>query len=64
MYQPALRADQIRALYFLKLRAGRPMTRLLREACGRVRRMARPTKLISEGEAAEPDEARLPWNRM
>jgi hypothetical protein len=32
MYQPALRADQIRALYLLRVREERPMTALVREA--------------------------------
>ena len=32
MYQPALRPDQIRWLYYLKLQRRKPMTRLLREA--------------------------------
>ena len=32
MYQPALRPDQIKRLYYLKLRRRTPMTRLLREA--------------------------------
>ncbi len=32
MYQPALRPEQIRALYYLKLKLGRPMTELVREA--------------------------------
>ena len=32
MYQPMLRPDQIRTLYYLKLREKRPMTRLIREA--------------------------------
>ncbi len=32
MYQPALRAEQIRALYYLKLKVGRPMTELVRDA--------------------------------
>jgi hypothetical protein len=32
MYQPALRSDQVRALYYLKQQRRRPMTRLLREA--------------------------------
>ena len=31
MYQPALRPDQIRALFFLKRQRHRPMTKLLRE---------------------------------
>lgn len=31
MYQPALRPDQIRRLYFLKRQRRRPMTKLLRE---------------------------------
>ncbi len=32
MYQPALRPEQVKALYYLKLRLGRPMTELAREA--------------------------------
>ena len=32
MYQPALRQDQIRALYHLKLELKQPMTELAREA--------------------------------
>ena len=32
MYQPALRYDQIKSLYYLKLQRRKPMTRLLREA--------------------------------
>jgi hypothetical protein len=32
MYQPALRPDQIKRLYYLKLHRRTPMTRLLREA--------------------------------
>jgi hypothetical protein len=32
MYQPVLRPDQIRTLYYLKVREKRPMTRLVREA--------------------------------
>lgn len=32
MYQPALRPRQIKALYYLKCRLGRPMTELVREA--------------------------------
>ena len=32
MYQPALRPDQIKRLYYLKLHRRIPMTRLLREA--------------------------------
>lgn len=35
MYQPALRHDQIRALYLLKMRSDRPMTALVREAVDR-----------------------------
>ena len=31
MYQPALRRDQIKSLYYLKLQHRRPMTTLLRE---------------------------------
>jgi len=32
MYQPALRPDQVTALYYLKKQQRRPMTRLVREA--------------------------------
>ncbi len=32
MYQPALRPEQIKALYYLKLQLRRPMTELVREA--------------------------------
>ena len=32
MYQPALRPEQIKALYYLKLKLGRPMTELVRDA--------------------------------
>ena len=32
MYQPALRPDQVTALYYLKRQRRRPMTKLLREA--------------------------------
>lgn len=32
MYQPALRPEQIKALYYLKLKLGRPMTKLVQEA--------------------------------
>ncbi len=32
MYQPALRPNQIRALYLLKIRVQRPITALVREA--------------------------------
>ena len=31
MYQPALRCDQIKSLYYLKLQRRCPMTKLLRE---------------------------------
>ncbi len=32
MYQPALRPDQIKALYYLKQKLARPMTELARDA--------------------------------
>jgi hypothetical protein len=35
LYAPALRADQIKALYFLKVELHRPMTHLTREAVDR-----------------------------
>jgi hypothetical protein len=35
LYQPALRPDQIKALYMLKLKVRRPMTCLVREAVDR-----------------------------
>ena len=35
MYQPALRPDQVTALYYLKRQQRRPMTKLIREAVDR-----------------------------
>ena len=35
LYQPALREDQIEALYHLKVTLGQPMTKLAREAVDR-----------------------------
>lgn len=35
LYQPALRTDQIEALYHLKVALGRPMTKLAQEAVDR-----------------------------
>ena len=35
LYQPALRPDQIEALYYLKVAVRQPMTRLVREAVDR-----------------------------
>ena len=32
MYQPALRPEQIKALYYLKLQVKQPMTQLIRDA--------------------------------
>ena len=32
MYQPALRPDQVEALYYLKLKLRKPMTRILQQA--------------------------------
>jgi len=32
MYQPSLRPEQVKALYYLKMKTGRPMTQLVREA--------------------------------
>ncbi len=32
VYQPALRPEQVKALYYLKLKLGRPMTKLVQEA--------------------------------
>ena len=32
MYQPALEPDQVKALYYLKLRLNKPMTKILRKA--------------------------------
>ncbi len=32
MYQPALRPDQVKALYYLKRKLSRPMTELVRDA--------------------------------
>ena len=35
MYQPALRPDQVTALYYLKRQMCRPMTKLIQEAVDR-----------------------------
>jgi len=35
MYQPALRPDQVQALYLLKRQQRRPMTKLIQEAVDR-----------------------------
>ena len=53
MYQPALRHDQIRSLYQLKLERDRPMTALVREAVDRY--------LATEGnDLSTPQDSSLP----
>ena len=53
MYQPALRSDQIRLLYCLKLHRRIPMTRLLREAVDQYLRVyaGELEQLVKEAES-------------
>ncbi len=52
MYQPSLRPEQIKALYYLKLRRNQPMTVLLREAVDLYfSRFGGTTKLIADARA-------------
>ncbi len=56
MYQPALRLDQIKALYYLKKKLDRPMTELARNAVDDYLRLfGGPQKIISEHERANYD---------
>ena len=57
VYSPRLRRDQIKALYHLKERSGRPMTRLAQEAVDRyLAEFGGAAMVIREaGEAFETD---------
>ena len=51
MYQPALRPDQIKALYCLKKKLARPMTDLARDAVDEhLRHFGGPRKIIPAAE--------------
>ena len=59
MYQPALRPDQIKALYYLKLRLARPMTELAQAAVDEYLDLfGGPTKIIQAGERASTQDKR------
>ena len=54
MYQPALRPDQVRALYYLKQQRRRPMTKLLREAVDQyLHAHSKPSEVVKERENRE-----------
>ncbi len=54
MYQPALRPDQIKALYYLKRKFSRPMTELTREAVDDYLKLfGGSQKIILSGERIE-----------
>ena len=54
MYQPALRPDQIKALYYLKKKLARPMTELARDAVDDYLELfGGPTKIIPAGEPTD-----------
>ena len=57
MYQPALRPDQVTALYYLKQQRRRPMTKLLREAVDQYLQ-AQSEQLREMKEAEEPTKRR------
>ncbi len=57
MYQPALRPDQVRALYYLKQQRRRPMTNLLREAVDQyLQAHGTPPGVMQEREESEKRE--------
>ncbi len=54
MYQPALRPDQIKALYYLKERLARPMTELARDAVDDyLNHFGGPQKIIAAVERSD-----------
>ncbi len=54
MYQPALRPDQIKALYYLKEKLARPMTELARDAVDDyLRHYGGPKKIIAAVELSD-----------
>ena len=59
MYQPALRPDQVKALYCLKLKLVRPMTEIARDAVDEyLKTYGGPRKIIQAGERADGRENR------
>ncbi len=60
VYQPAIRPDQVKALYYLKQKVARPMTELAREAVDDYLRLfGGPQEIIPAGERSarmEPAE--------
>lgn len=51
MYQPALRPDQVKALYYLKRKLARPMTELARDAVDDYLKLfGGPQKILPEAE--------------
>ncbi len=59
MYQPALRPDQIKALYYLKLKLARPMTELAQDAVDEYLQVfGGPRNIIKAGECADYPEKR------
>ncbi len=59
MYQPALRPDQIKALYYLKLKLARPMTELTQDAVDEYLKVfGGPRKIIQAGERSACPEKR------
>ena len=58
MYQPALRPDQIKALYYLKRKLARPMTELAQDAVDEYLKLfGGPRKIIPAGERADRKSA-------
>ena len=67
MYQPALRPDQIKALYYLKKRLARPMTELARDAVddylglfGGPQAIIPQAETLDRAERSEPADLRRP----
>ncbi len=61
MYQPALRPDQIKALYYLKKKLTRPMTELARDAVDDYLRLfGGPQEIISAVERSDSLECSHP----
>ncbi len=57
MYQPAVRPDQVKALYYLKRRLARPMTELAREAVDDYLKLfGGPRKIIPSSECPEKQD--------
>ncbi len=57
MYQPALRPDQIKALYYLKVQLSRPMTELAQDAVDEYLKLfGGPRKIIPAGEGRRIQE--------